>query len=144
MGKARVTAFVAAVSIMAGSAWAQDVIAQRKQLMREQGAATAPVGRMLNGGEPFDMAKTQAALDAYLHTTREFRSLFPAGSDQGQTRAAPAIFQDREKFDAAVAKFEADTTAAKNAIKDEASFKAEMPKVLANCGTCHTAFRTSR
>ena len=25
-------------------------------------------------------------------------------------------------------------------IKDEATFKAEMPKVLQNCGTCHNDF----
>ena len=120
---------------------AQDVIAQRKALMRAQGAATAPVGRMMNGSEPFDLAKVQVALDAYLTTTREFVSLFPPGSDQGQTRALPAIFQNRDAWSAAIAKFAADSTAAKAAIKDDASLKAEMPKVLANCGTCHTAFR---
>lgn len=144
MRKGMIAASVAIVGVMAGSAFAQDVIAQRQKLMKEQGAATGPIGRMLNGSEPFDMAKVQTALNDYLHTTSEFRSLFPAGSDQGQTRAGPAIFQDRDKFNAAVLKFDADAKAAKAAIKDEATFKVEMPKVLANCGQCHTAFRLPR
>lgn len=134
-------AITALAMLTATAAVAQDVIAQRKALMRAQGAATAPIGRMMSGAEPFDAAKVQAALDAYLATTKSFGALFPAGSEQGQTRALPAIFQERDKFNAAVAKFETDSTAAKASIKDEASLKAEMPKVLANCGTCHTAFR---
>jgi cytochrome c556 len=132
---------VALCALGAGDVMAQDLIAQRKQLMRAQGAATGPIGRMMSGAEPFDMAKVQVALDAYLATTKDFKNLFPAGSDQGDTRAAPAIFTNRDGFNAANAKFEADATAAKAAIKDEASLKAEMPKVLANCGTCHTGFR---
>ena len=28
-------------------------------------------------------------------------------------------------------------------IKDEATMKAELPKVLQNCGTCHQTFRKS-
>lgn len=122
-------------------ALAQSALDQRKALMRTQGQATGPVGRMLSGAEPFDMAKAQTALDAYLNTTRQFRDLFPPGSDQGQTRALPAIFENRDAFNAAVAKFEADATAAKAAIKDEATFKSEMPKVLANCNSCHTTYR---
>ena len=35
----------------------------------------------------------------------------------------------------------ADAKAAHGAIKDEASFKAEWPKVVANCGGCHKEYR---
>ncbi|MET0606377.1 MAG: cytochrome c, partial [Beijerinckiaceae bacterium] len=73
--------------------------------------------------------------------TAAFKDLFPPGTDQGETRALPAIFQNRDGFNAAVTKFETDARSAKAAVKDEASLKAEMPKVLANCGSCHTGFR---
>jgi cytochrome c556 len=49
-----------------GVAMAQgDVITERKNVMKAVGAATAPVGRMLQGAEPFDLAKVQNALNTY-------------------------------------------------------------------------------
>ncbi len=53
----------------------------------------------------------------------------------------PAAFTEKDKFNAIFAKWDADSTAALAAIKDEASFKGEMPKVLSNCGACHQPYR---
>lgn len=125
-----------------GAAVAQgDPVQQRKDAMKAVGAATGPVGRMLQGAEPFDMAKVTNALTVYVNTSKSAPALWPAGSDKGEHRTLPAAFTEKDKFNAIFAKWGADATAAQAAIKDEASFKTEMPKVLANCGACHTPYR---
>lgn len=132
-----------ALAVVAGitAAAAQDVIAQRKDLMKGFGAASGPMGRMLQGAAPFDLATVQKSLATFQNNAKAAPALFPAGSGTGETRALPAVFAEKDKFEALFAKLGADATAAAAAIKDEASFKAEMPKVLANCGGCHTTYR---
>jgi len=136
--------FTTAVILIAGigAAVAQgDPVAQRKDAMKAVGQATGPVGRMLQGADPFDLAKAQNALNVYIKASKDAPALWPAGSDKGETRTLPAAFTETEKFNGIFAKWGADSTAALASIKDEASFKTEMPKVLANCGACHTPYR---
>lgn len=69
-------------------------------------------------------------------------TLFPADSKTGgETKALPSIWENKAKFDGIFAKLDTDLAAAITAVKDEASFKAEAPKVLGNCGACHNDFR---
>jgi cytochrome c556 len=138
----KIKVIAAALTLVAGAALAQgDPVQQRKDAMKAVGAATGPVGRMLQGAEPFDLAKAQNALTVYINTSKTAPALWPAGSDKGETRTLPAVFAEKDKFNGIFAKWGADATAAQAAIKDEASFKTEMPKVLANCGACHTPYR---
>ncbi len=134
----------AAVALIAGigAAVAQgDAITQRKDAMKAVGAATGPLGRIMRGEEAFDLAKVQAALNLYSRTAKAAPAMFPAGSDAGATRATPAVFTEKDKFNGLFANWDAASTAALAAIKDEASFKTELPKVLAACGACHTPYR---
>ena len=39
-----------------------NVVEQRQSLMKEMGAQTRPLGGMMRGQEPFDLAKAQAGL----------------------------------------------------------------------------------
>jgi cytochrome c556 len=120
---------------------AQDPVAQRKEAMKAVGAATGPLGRMLRGEEGFDLAKVQAALNVYSRTAKVAPAMFPAGSDQGDTKVQPAAFAEKDKFNGFFASWDQAATTALTTIKDEASFKTEMPKVLASCGACHTPYR---
>ena len=71
--------------------------------------------------------------------------LYPPGSETGgDTTASPKVWQAKADFDARMAKFGADAKAASAAITDEASFRAEMPKVLQNCGSCHEVYRIEK
>jgi len=128
---------IAATAVVAQS----DVIKQRQTLLKEFGTVTKPVGGMLRGGTPFDLATVQAALDTYAKNAKELPNLFPAGSDTGDTDALPAVWTKNAEFKALFAKFASDATAARAAITDEASFKANFPGVIKNCGTCHDTFR---
>ncbi len=137
-------AFIAAAAVVGslGFAAAQgDVISQRKDLMKSVGQATAPIGPMLRGERPFDMAPVQNALDTYMRVAKASPALYTPGSDAGDTRLLPAALAERDKFVGLFASWDAAATAAKAAITNEATFKTEMPKVLASCGACHQPYR---
>jgi cytochrome c556 len=130
------------VAVTAGAALAQSAaIAERKAIFKSWGGAAGPVGKMMRGEDAFDLAKVQDALKL-LSDTAKVASLFPADSKEGgETKALPNIWTENAKFAAIFPKLASDAKAAQGAIKDEASFKTEWPKVVGNCGTCHTEFR---
>lgn len=141
--------------ILAGAALALGltaVLAQDDPIKRRQGiykswaAATREPGLMLRGERPFDLEKVRAALRAIVDDGKHLPNLFPQPSAPGgiDTDALPAIYDQRDKFNALFAKLDADAQAALAAIRDEATFKTEFPKVLANCGGCHQSFRAKR
>jgi cytochrome c556 len=96
---------------------------------------------MLRGEQPFDLATVQAALKVFAEGAPKLPALFPNDSQTGDTKALPVIWQEQDKFKAIFTKLESDSKAAMTAITNEATFKTEMPKVLGNCGTCHTTYR---
>ncbi|GLK71147.1 cytochrome c [Ancylobacter dichloromethanicus] len=129
---------VAATAVMAQA----DVVKERQTLLKQFGDLTKPVGGMLRGSTPFDLATVQAALDAYVKNAKVLPTLFPEGSDSDpDTEALPAIWTNKADFDARFAKLGTDAAAARAAITDEASFKANFPAVVRNCGGCHDNYR---
>ena len=106
-------------------------------------AAKAP-GGMLKGTEPFDLATVQASLRAFSANANKTMNLFPEGSGQGDTAAAPKIWQTKADFDAKMKAFAAAADKAVNDIKDEATFKTAFPEVAKNCGGCHTDYRVKK
>lgn len=119
-----------------------DVVEQRQNLMKQMGAQTRPIGGMLRGQEPFDLAKVQAGLKVFAENSEKAASLFPENSkDAPKTEALPVIWENKAKFEGVMTKLNQDAKTAMASIKDEATLKAEMPKVLQNCGACHNDFR---
>jgi len=118
-----------------------DAIAARKAILRSFGAASRDPGQMLRGDAAFDLAKVQASLKVFAEGAAKLPAFFPDNSKTGDTKAAPAIWAEKAKFDALAAKFASDATSAAGAIKDEASFKATMPEVLGACSACHRSYR---
>lgn len=138
------TVFIAGLLALGVSAAVaqSDVVEQRQDLMKQMGAQTRPIGGMMRSQEPFDLAKVQAGLKVFAENSHKAASLFPENSKNvGDTEALPAVWENKSKFDAVLAKFNQDAQTALVSIKDEASFKAEMPKILSNCGSCHNDFR---
>jgi cytochrome c556 len=119
-----------------------NVVEQRQNLMKEMAAQTRPIGGMMRGQEPFDLAKVQAGLKVFAENPKKAASLFPESSkDAPKTEALPTIWENKAKFDSIMTKLSQDAQTAMASIKDEATFKTEMPKVLSNCGACHNDFR---
>lgn len=123
-----------------------DPIKRRQAAFKSWAAASREPGLMLRGEAPFNIDKVRAALRTFIDDNKHLPNLFPKPDAPGgiDTAALPAIYEEREKFNAIFAKLDADANAALVNIKDEATFKAEFPKVLANCGACHQGYRAKR
>ena len=119
-------------------------VEQRQALMKEMGAQSRTLGGMLRGQAPFDAAQVQAGLKVFAENAQKAGPLFTEDTKGAEkTAALPALWDSKVQFDSILAKFGQDAQAAMASIKDEATMKAELPKVLQNCGTCHQTFRKS-
>lgn len=137
-------ASAAMIATSLASVASADPIAERKQNMRDRGAQMRVLGPVAQGQQPFDAAAVHAALDALNTAARatDVAALWPAGSDTGDTKSSPKIWQDMAGFTAAMDKFKADAAAAAAAKPaDLAAFQAVFGPVAANCGSCHQAWR---
>ncbi len=139
----RVLAAVAALAIGATAVLAQNAagIAARKDAMKAMGGAAKGPGGMAKGDAPFELPKVQASLKTIQETAVKAKGLFGDDTKTGETDTLPAAFEKKADLMARFDKLGADAKAAEGAIKDEASFKAEWPKVVSNCGGCHKEYR---
>lgn len=137
---------VLALPLLSSSASAQnDPIATRKAVMKSVGGAMRDPGQMMRGQAPFDLAKVKASLETFVETSGKMSALYPKGSETGgETTASPKIWEAKADFDARLVKFGADAKEALASITDEASFKANFPKVGQNCGSCHEIYRIEK
>jgi cytochrome c556 len=132
---------IAALAIGVTTAAAQDVVAERKALMKQQGAQTAQGAKFMKGEEPFDLAKARNIFVVLATTAEKIPSLFPDSSKAGDHSSLPSVWEKKDEFNALAAKLAAEAKAAQAAVKDEASFKATFAEVTKNCGGCHRPFR---
>ncbi len=112
--------------------------------MKERGGLVGGLVKMTKGEEPFDAAKVLAALTALQANGEKFdvALLFPAGSDQGDTKALPKIWEDTAGFEAAEDKFEAAAAASIAAApQDVDALKAQVGAIGQACAGCHETFR---
>lgn len=116
---------------------------QRHELMEGVGDAAKPIGAMLRGKADYDAAVVMESLETWRAAAEVFGTLFPEGSESGEgTEAAPAIWEDREGFDEALAGWLADTNAAIAAAPQtlEAA-KPVLGGLFKNCKGCHDTYR---
>jgi cytochrome c556 len=145
MGMKRLALAGLVVALSAGAVFADgDVIVKRRALMKADGAATKSLVDMLKGAAPFDLATVQTSLKTFAEAAAQEPALFPDDSKTGDTNALPAVWDNKADFNARYAKFAADIAAAQTAIADQASFKAQIPAVLKNCGGCHELYRARK
>jgi cytochrome c556 len=130
-------ALVLGTSTFVAYAQGQDAIAQRRAVMKAIATAGTETFKMSKGELPFDLAKFQTVMSTYQTQAPKLKDLFPDSSKTGDTDAQPKIWTARAEFNSAIDTFIATAKAAAEAVKDEASFKAEYPKVLRSCGGCH-------
>jgi cytochrome c556 len=110
--------------------------------MKQNNSHARTVAGMLRGQAPFNLAQAQAALQNYVVVGQQFPTLFPDNSKTGgDTKALPAIWENKADFTAHSTKFSQDAQAALTTVRDEATFKTELPKVLQNCDACHDKYR---
>ena len=135
-------AALSVAAVAAGAYAVEDPIFKRKSLMDANGAAAGAGGAMLKGEAPFNAAVAKSVFQTMHAVAYPYGDYFPAGSDKGDTKASPKIWEDAAGFAAALAKFQKDTDAAIAAkAEDLEAFKAAFGQVASNCKACHDAYR---
>lgn len=133
---------VALIAIGATAVHANNsAVGERQQAMKAIAGAAKEPGAVMKGEAKFDLAKIHSSLEVYQTQAAKLKDLWPEDSKSGETAALPVIWERRNDFIARFDKLAADAKAAVEKIKDEASFKAEWPKVMSNCGGCHKEYR---
>ena len=132
-----------ALALMATGASA-DAITDRKDIMKERGAQMRVLGPIAQGQQPFDAAAVMEALEKLNENAErtDVAVLWAPGTETGDTKSSPKIWEDMAGYEAASDKYAADVAAAVAANpQDLAGFQAVFGPVAGNCGTCHEAYR---
>lgn len=122
----------------------EDAIKYRKSALAVMGEHFSRIGAVVKGARPYDAKKV--AHDAAI--VEQMSSLpwqaFVEGSDLGETRAKPEIWQNRDKFrekaqtmQSAVQKL---STAAKSG--DQGALKTAFGDAAGTCKSCHDDYRS--
>lgn len=119
-------------------------IADRKALMKGNSSAAGTIARMLKGEAPYDKAAAEKALQQIRMSGEKGPSLYPAGSDKGDTRALPKIWENKADFDARFAELSKDAEAALTKTGSVEELKAVFGSVVQNCGGCHEQYRAPK
>mgnify|MGYP001820765513 CR=1 FL=1 len=138
--KLRFATAVATLLVSATAFTADDPQHERHELMEGVRDAAKVLGAMLKGEREYENAAAMESLQVWRSAAAEFGGLFPEGSQGGE--AAPAIWEDREGFDAAlVAWAEAvDAAIAANpSTLDEG--KPVIGAAFNKCKNCHDTYR---
>lgn len=145
-----VLALVAAAGIAIGTTALiaqQDPIAERQELMKEQGRSMYGVlGRIERGQEPYDQAKVDAAFAQLAATAPKIKTLFPEDSKPKDMPtkgyiASEKIWQNKADFDQWADKLEKAIADNRAKVKDPESLKVALEAVNATCNGCHEVYR---
>ncbi|MFQ5984945.1 MAG: c-type cytochrome [Alphaproteobacteria bacterium] len=120
----------------------ENVVAYRQNVMKSQAAHITAIVGVVKGevsftGHVADHARGLAS------TARMIPDIFPEGSDVGDTRAKPEIWQQWDEFTAAAKVLEETSTKLVEvaATGDVAAIGAQLQNVGKACGGCHEPFR---
>ena len=137
------TAAIAALTAVATLAYAQtDVIKTRQAFMQANQDALDKMFAMADGSVSFDAAAVQPALDKFAAGYATLPSLFPGGSNAGDTAALPAVWSNNQAFVAMATKLSNDAKIAAAALTSRDALNGpELAAVARDCTNCHTQFR---
>jgi cytochrome c556 len=134
---------LAAVAVgYAGIAVGQDTaIPARQEIMKMNSATMKALGAMVKGETPFNATEAADGMKIIADNMTQFPSFFPPVSDQGDTKAGPAIWSDTAGFQARAAKLVTDAKAAQEAAGSLETFSPAFEQVGSNCAACHKIYR---
>lgn len=123
---------------------ADDPVANRIAIMKNNGAAMGVLVKMAKGETDFDPTAAQLAFRVVNAGAMGYGELFPEGSGGGESHAAEAIWNDMDGFQALVVKLQQATSAAIDSPPDSTeALGPALGSVGAVCGDCHEKFRIS-
>lgn len=116
---------------------------ERADTMKGFGGAAKSTGAMFKGETPFDLAKVQAAGQLVATKAPTLPSLFPEGTNEGESEALPIIWEDWEGFTAA-AKLLGERAAVLASAEDPKAAGAAFGAMVKACGGCHEKYRLKK
>lgn len=136
-------AFAAVILVAAAAADVQNLIDYRKDVMLSMAAHLSALTELLTGDIEFDEGHVEVQATSLGLNAQLVSSLFPAGSDEGDTSALPGIWQRPEQF---LARGEAAEREGRNLVaaaeSGDREFMVQSLKRLADaCRNCHRDFR---
>lgn len=135
---------IACLSVVLGGAGGGDAVRARQANFRLLSRNMQEVVKGLGNGVP--IAELRAPILAAQRDLQRIPALFPAGSDQGTTRARPLVWSEpalfRQTYEAAADRMAALVAASQGSDRD--AFGAAVGRMAAACGTCHSRFRSDR
>ena len=114
----------------------EEMVETRQELMRQDGGLLRSAGAATG-------AEAVAIADTLITNFSAFTVLFPEGSIVGDSEALPAIWENKEAFDAILLQGVAHANALKVAAQagDAAAYEAANRAIGGTCGQCHQQFR---
>jgi len=130
----------------------QDVIKERKHLMKNNGAQVKIALAMIKGQKSYDEAAVKKIFATFEDAAAKMPDLFPesskseVGSPAGDKFSPTAkVWEDMADFKAKFAKFGRDAKAAAASVKDVATLKAAIDNIGKNdCAACHKLYRAKK
>ena len=121
----------------------EDAIKYRQSALFVMGQHFGRIGAMANGKVPFDAKAAADNADVVAAMSKLPWAGFVAGSDKGNTKAKPEVWNDQAKFKENNEKLVAETAklaaAAKTGNLD--SLKTAFASTAGTCKACHDSFR---
>ena len=140
------------LAVGAGAGYATSVLAQakpevqvkqRQAVMTLQGKYFGPLAAMAQGKAPYNAAIVQRNAGFLDNLSRMPWDGFDPSTKGEKSRALPAVFTDKAKFDEGASRLENEVSklVAVSRSGDEAAVKAQIGVVGKTCGGCHESFR---
>lgn len=133
---------IAGVSLAARAAEPEDVIKYRENVMKSQGAHLAAAAAIIQGKVDFK-SQLREHTRALVASTNDIPTLFPKGSDFGETEALDAVWQKPAEFKKAAEHAHKMAVALDNAVAkdDTKSYPMHLKATVDACKECHKDFR---
>ena len=121
----------------------EDAIKYRKAVFTVMGNHMGRLGAMANNKAPYDAKAATASAEVLATLAPLPWSAFGEGTDKGETRALPAVWNDADKFKAGATKMQDEIAKLDAAAKtgDLSKLKAAFGPVGQSCKGCHDNFR---
>ena len=149
--KRSVLALTVALAVGAGAALdasaqqrkPEDQIKMRKSALTVMSWNFGVIGAMVKGQRPYDQAEATKRAQTVAFMSHLPWEAFVEGTDSGDTRARPEIWQHGDKFKAAQERLQSETAKLVDAAKsgDAGQLKSQFGATAKACGACHDDFR---
>jgi len=133
----------AMAAVAAGEMAPEKAIKARQSAYFLMGQQMARINATVKGDVPFDKTSLTLSADALDVISKLVSDQYPAGSDQGSTKAKPEVWKDQGKFKQLMQASQTEVSKLSAAVHggDLDLIKAAYGSASRSCKTCHDSFK---